>query len=146
MTENKPGSSEIWTKEAKRIDQITAIEDKINIYKEAGQWGLVLNALEDYLRFQVEAIEEKDPETKKKTQGIKTVTYQEQMGEILNLSEQWDNIQMRSKDPASRMNNRQEAQILVRKVKLMIDKIYHNNIVYNLTYRRAPDPMEAWKT
>lgn len=142
----KAGSSEIWTKEAKRIDQITAVEDKINLYKEQGQWGLVLNALEDYLRFQVEAIEEKDPETKKKVQGIKTITYTTQMGEILELQEAWMNLNTRSKDPATQRNSMMEMQYLTRRIKVMIDKIYHNNIVYNLTYRRAPDPMEAWKT
>lgn len=142
-------NSELWTKEAKRIEQITKVEDKINAYKELGEWGLVLNSMEDYLGFQVEAIEEKikDETTGKvKTlKGIETNIYKDQTKEIQELIQLWEQMGMRAGDPARRMNQYQERSIIVGRIKKMIGMLYQNNIRFNLTYRKKQDPMDAWK-
>lgn len=141
------GASEdqtIWTKEQKRVEQITKKEDAINYYKELGQWDLVLNALEDYLRFQVEAIEEKEPETKKIVKGIYTPTYKKQNEEIINLQLEWSRLQRGKSDPAARRNDLEDKFDLIMRIKRMIDRIYQNNIEFNLTYRKAQRPEDAW--
>lgn len=142
-------NAELWTKEAKRIEQITKVEDKINAYKELGEWSLVLNSMEDYLGFQVEAIEEKvkDEGTGKvKTlKGIETNIYKEQNAEIQELIMKWEQMSLRAGDPARRMNQYQERAELIGRVKKMIGILYQNNIRFNLTYRKKNDPYEAWK-
>lgn len=145
QSEQNPDAPEIWTKEARRVEQITDIEDKINQYKELGEWGYVLNKCEDYLRFQVEAIEEKDPSSGKKMYGIETPTYKAMMEEINLLMQNWDEAQMKMQDPAARSNNAIDRREIIMRIKGLIDRLYHNNIVFNLTYRKKKDPMEAWK-
>lgn len=137
---NVSDDQNIWTKEARRIEQITALEDKINIYKEANQWGLVLNALEDYLRFQIEAIEEKE----NKARGVDTKIYKELSEEIINLQLYWDSIQTSKVDPAARQNDREERFQLILRIKKMIDRVYQNNVTFNLTYRKPQKPEDAW--
>lgn len=139
-------SPEIWTKEARRIEQITRIEDQINDYKEQGRWDLVLNKCEDYLRFQIEAIEEKDPATKKKVYGIDTTTYTTMMEEIQTLLDSWEemNSGRRKGDPSARLNASEDRRELIRSIKKLIDQLYHNNVVFKLTYREPSNPEDAW--
>jgi len=149
----KSDSPEIWTKEAKRIEQITHLEDKINFYKESGQWGYVLNAMEDYLRFQMEAIEEKtkisdpdNPEAKPKTVsklGLDSTVFKNIYEKLMELQKRWEESQRRTSDPAFRVNRGEDTRELILEIKETLNKIYHNNVVYALTYKKKDDPMKA---
>lgn len=146
----KGDSPEIWTKESLRIVQITALEDKINLYKEAGQWGLVLNSMEDYLRFQMEAMEEKLKEnnadgtpTKRTVIGMATPTWNEMSTELRELVDNWELLSINKIDPATRMNDQEERRELIRRIKDLLNRIYNNNVKFALTYKRKDDPMKA---
>lgn len=142
----KTEESRIWTKEGARINQTTIIEDKINYYKETQQWEFVLNSMEDYLRFQMEAMSEKivDEQGHKKTVvGMETPTWKALDQELKELTNEWKQTQPRTNDPAARMNNKTKREELVDKIKELINKLYHNNVKFALTYQRKDDPMKA---